>query len=401
MRAAMPRLENSAKYLWENTAQMLAPGSMHARSEKIVRTLLDEVGVGVDGERPFDFHVHDPAFYTRVLRDGKLGLGEGYMDGQWDCEHLDQLAYRLGQSRNLDIRVTSNWRILAGVLMARAANMQGIRRAFQVGEEHYDLGNDLYEAMLDERMVYTCGYWKDAKTLDEAQQAKLDLVCRKLGLQAGQRVLELGCGWGSFAQYAAENYGVEVTGYTVSKEQVELGMRRCEGLPVQLHFADYRSATGSYDAVVSIGIMEHIGPRNHKSYMEVVDRCLKPGGISLIHTIGGNLTSDILDPFFDKYIFKNATLPSLAQLSKASEGKFVIEDVHNIGPDYDLTLMAWDANFVAAWPELEKNYGDRFYRMWRYYLGFAAGGFRARYMQLYQLLLTRWGDPQPKTRRLE
>jgi cyclopropane-fatty-acyl-phospholipid synthase len=250
--------------------------------------------------------------------------------------------------------------------------------------------------MLDRRMVYTCGYWEEGVTsLDEAQEAKLDLVCRKIGLRAGMRVLELGCGWGSFARFAAERYGAEVTGYTVSKEQVELGRRRCAGLPVELRLEDYRRARGTYDAVVSIGIMEHVGPRNHRTYMKVVDRCLAEGGTAFIHTIGGNTSKGFISPWFHEYIFPNAALPSLAQLARAMEGRFLPEDVHNLGPHYDPTLMAWYRNFVAAWPALADRYGDRFFRMWSFYLLACAGGFRARHTQLYQLVLTRPGTRQP------
>ena len=270
--------------------------------------------------------------------------------------------------------------------------------AFEVGERHYDLGNDLYQAMLDKRMNYTCGYWKDAATLDEAQEAKLDLVCRKIGLQPGMRVLELGCGWGSFAKYAAEKYGAEVLGVTVSKEQVALGMEQCQGLPVELRLQDYREVEGTYDAVISIGVMEHVGYKNYRTYMQVVDRCLKEDGIAFVHTIGGNRSATSSDPWTNKYIFPNGMLPSIAQLGAAMEGLFVMEDWHNFGPHYDRTLMAWHANFEAAWPELKANYDERFYRMWRYYLLSCAGGFRSRNNQLWQIVMTRTGTPQPDCR---
>ena len=267
-----------------------------------------------------------------------------------------------------------------------------------MGIKHYDLGNDLYQAMLDKRMVYTCGYWKNASNLDDAQEAKLDLVCRKIGAHQGMRILELGCGWGSFARYAAEKYGAEVTGVTVSREQVALGSELCKGLPVELRLQDYRDVSGVYDAVVSIGVMEHVGYKNYSTYMEVVNRYLKPDGIALIHTIGGNKTITHGEPWMDKYIFPNGMLPSISQLGKAMEKVFVMEDWHNFGPYYDLTLMAWVANFEAAWPELKPKYGDTFYRMWRYYLLTSAGAFRARYQQLWQIVFTRQGTPQPDCR---
>ena len=366
-------------------------------SEKIVRELLEYAGIQVNGPNPWDIQVHNPHLYDRVLGEVHLGLGESYMDGWWDCDAIDQFITR-ALNANLDVRVRGNWKIAWHWLRARLLNLQAASRAYEVGEKHYDLGNDLYTAMLDKRLNYTCGYWKNASNLDEAQEAKLDLVCRKIGLKPGMRVLELGCGWGSFAKYAAETYGAEVLGVTVSKEQVALGMELCKGLPVELRLQDYREVQGQYDAVISIGILEHVGYKNYRTYMQVVDRCLKPGGIAFIHTIGGNVSSVSGDPWTTKYIFPNGMLPSIAQIGKAMEGIFVMEDWHNFGPDYDKTLMAWYANFERAWDRLKPKYGDRFYRMWRYYLLSCAGGFRSRNTQLWQIVMTRKGTPQPDCR---
>lgn len=369
----------------------------HRFAERICRDLLERGGITVGGNAPYDIQVHDRRFYASVLRDGTLGVGESYVDGWWDAEALDEMVTRLLRAR-VDAKVQFNLTTWVHRLKGKVLNLQQRTRAFEVGERHYDIGNDLYEAMLDSTMAYTCGYWRTAKNLDEAQHAKLDLVCRKAGLEAGMKVLELGCGWGSFAKFAAENYGVEVTGYTVSKEQVALGRERCAGLPVELRLEDYRKAHGTYDAVVSIGIMEHVGPKNHRDYMETAARCLRPGGTSFIHTIGASTSRDLIDPWFHRYIFPNAVPPSMAQLGKAMEGLFVLEDVHNIGPDYDRTLMAWYENFERAWPELKARYDERFYRMWRYYLLTSAAAFRSRHQQLYQLVTTLPGTPQPDSR---
>jgi cyclopropane-fatty-acyl-phospholipid synthase len=267
-----------------------------------------------------------------------------------------------------------------------------------VGDQHYDVGNDLYTRMLDSRMVYTCGYWRDAENLEEAQKAKLDLVCRKIGLEPGMKVLDLGCGWGSFAQYAAQNYGAEVTGLTVSRDQVKLGQEMCQGLPVDIRLQDYREISGTYDRVVSIGLLEHVGYKNYRDYMKVVDRSLKDDGIAFIHCIGSNKSATSGNAWTTKYIFPNSMLPSIAQLSRAMEGLFVLEDLHNIGEHYDPTLMAWSRNFEAAWPELKGKYSDRFYRMWRFYLLSSAGGFRGRNIQLWQMVMTKNGRPQPECR---
>jgi cyclopropane-fatty-acyl-phospholipid synthase len=368
-----------------------------AKSETIIRELLDLAEIEINGSQPWDMQVHNYQLYDRILRNSSLGLGEGYMEGWWDCESIDQFIYRVLRA-HLDEKVKNNMRLVFQVVRAKLFNRQSSARAFEVGEKHYDLGNELYVAMLDKRLNYTCAYWKNASCLDEAQEAKLELVCKKIGAGPGMRILELGCGWGSFAKYAAEKYGASVLGVTVSKEQVALGMQLCKGLPVELRLQDYREVSGTYDAVISIGVMEHVGYKNYAEYMDVVDRCLKKDGIAFVHTIGGNKSETTGEPWTDKYIFPNGLLPSISQLSKAMEDKFVMEDWHNIGPNYDPTLMAWHANFEKAWPELKKNYDERFYRMWRYYLLSSAGAFRARSNQLWQIVFTRAGTPQPDCR---
>jgi cyclopropane-fatty-acyl-phospholipid synthase len=366
-------------------------------SESIFRDLLSQAGLEVNGKNPWDIQIYDPRFYERVFHEPHLTLGEGYMDGWWDCAQIDEFINRVLLGR-LDQKIRGDWQVTLFLLRSRLFNLQTAARAYEVGQRHYDLGNDLYCAMLDRRLNYTCGYWKNATTLDEAQEAKLDLVCRKIGAHPGMRILELGCGWGSFAKFAAEQYGVQVLGVTVSKEQVALGMERCKGLPVELRLQDYRQVEGQYDAVISIGIMEHIGYRNYRTYMQTAARCLKPGGIAFIHTIGSNEDVTSTDPFSNKYIFPNGMMPSIAQQTKAMENIFVVEDLHNIGPHYDPTLMAWCANFDRAWPELKSRYDERFRKMWRYYLLSSAGGFRSRSQQLWQIVMTRQGAPQPNCR---
>lgn len=365
--------------------------------EKILREMLELAGIQVNGSNPWDIQVHDTRFYDRVLRDASLGLGEAYMDGWWDSESIDEFINRVLRA-HLDEKVKNNTRLALHVLRSKLLNRQSSRKAFEVGRRHYDLGNDLYRAMLDKRLNYTCGYWKTARNLDEAQEAKLELVCKKIGIKPGMRILELGCGWGSFAKYAAEKHGAHVLGLTVSREQVALGMELCRGLPVELRLQDYREAEGEYDAVISIGVMEHVGYKNYRTYLQVVDRCLKEDGIAFVHTIGGNQSITTGEPWTDKYIFPNGMLPSIAQLGAAMEGLFVMEDWHNIGPYYDPTLMAWYTNFKNAWPELKDRYDERFKRMWSYYLLSSAGAFRSRNQQLWQIVFTRRGTSQPDCR---
>jgi cyclopropane-fatty-acyl-phospholipid synthase len=367
------------------------------KSETILRELFEFADIQLNGKNPWDIQVHNPRFYERVFRETSLGLGESYMDGWWDCDAIDEFITRVLLAR-LDVRIKGDWKILLHALRARFLNLQSLSKAYEVGERHYDLGNDLYRAMLDKRLNYTCAYWKNAATLDEAQEAKLELVCKKINIKPGMKILELGCGWGSFAKYAAEKYGAHVLGVTVSKEQVALGMELCRGLPVELRLQDYRKVQGTYDAVISIGIMEHVGTKNYRTYMKTVDNHLKEDGIAFIHTIGRNTSATANDPWNDKYIFPNGILPSIAQLGAAMEKIFVMEDWQNFGPYYDRTLMAWHANFEKAWSELKTMYDERFYRMWRYYLLSSAGAFRSRNNQLWQIVMTRQGSKQPDCR---
>ena len=276
-------------------------------------------------------------------------------------------------------------------MIARVINMQSKHRAFEIGEKHYDLGNELFQNMMDKRMVYSCAYWNDAQTLDDAQDNKLDLICRKLGLQPGMKILDIGCGWGSYAKYAAEKYKVKVIGITVSKEQVDLGRILCAGLPVEIRLLDYRDLDDKFDHIVSVGMIEHVGYKNYRTYMEVVHRCLKDDGLFLLHTIGGNKSVTSVDPWMNKYIFPNGMLPSIKQLGSAIEGLFVMEDWHNFSADYDKTLIAWHKNLEENWDKIKSNYEERFHRMWDYYLLSCAGSFRARRNQLWQIVLSKKG----------
>ncbi|PKN97303.1 MAG: cyclopropane-fatty-acyl-phospholipid synthase [Chloroflexi bacterium HGW-Chloroflexi-4] len=366
-------------------------------SEKIMQDLLLMADIELNGNDPWDIQIRDERFFNRVLQDSSLGLGESYMDGWWECSAIDEFITRVIRAQ-LDQKVRNNTRYFFQVARAKLFNRQSEEKAFEVGIRHYDLGNELYQSMLDKRLTYSCGYWKTAKNLDDAQEAKLDLVCKKIGLKPGMTILDIGCGWGSFAKYAAEHYDVSVVGVTVSKEQLILANELCKGLPVELRLQDYREVQGKFDAVISIGSMEHIGTKNYKTYMQVVDRCLKENGIALIHTIGSNKSITTGEPWTDKYIFPNGVLPSISQLGGAMEGTFVMEDWHNFGPYYDKTLLAWYRNFEKAWPKLKEKYGSRFYRMWKYYLLSSAGGFRARSQQLWQMVFTQFGTPQPACR---
>lgn len=355
---------------------------------RIVSELLNRAGITINGPAPSDIQVKNPLFFKRVLLQGSLGLGESYMDGWWQCERLDiffQKALRAGLENQLPRHLKDRLRIAA----ARLFNLQTKKRAWIVGKEHYDLGNDLFSRMLDPFMQYSCGYWKEAKNLEEAQQDKLKMICEKLQLKPGMRVLDIGCGWGGLAQYMALHYGVSVTGVTISAEQQKLAQARCEGLDVTILLQDYRELHDGFDRIVSVGMFEHVGPKNYATYFRVVDRNLKPDGLFLLHTIGSQETDSHVDPWINKYIFPNGCLPSVRHIAEASEGHFVMEDWHNFGADYDRTLMEWHKRFIGSWPDIAQNYSERFKKMFSYYLNACAGAFRARDIQLWQVVFSR------------
>lgn len=357
-----------------------------ATSKAYAEELLRRADIRLNGDRPWDMQVHDESVFDQALSRGNLGLGESYMAGLWDCPALDQFFYRILRSGIQD--EVNPARLIFHSLKARVFNLQDSERAWKVGQHHYDIGNELYQRMLDERMVYTCGYWRNADNLDQAQRDKLELSCQKLQLKPGMRVLDIGCGWGSFMQYAAENYQVECVGVTISKEQVAMGNQRCEGLPVEFRLQDYRDLDEKFDRIISLGMFEHVGQKNYDDYMTVARRCLKDDGLFLLHTIGKNVTDTAADPWISRYIFPNGEVPSISQIGKAIEDCFVAEDLHNFGADYDKTLMAWFDNFDQAWPDLQSQFDTQFYRMWKYYLLSCAGAFRSRDIQLWQWVLS-------------
>ena len=355
--------------------------------ERLLQELLGPAGVSVNGSRSFDISIRNDSFYTRALPRGPSGLLDAYVEGWWDTGQLDELTCRV-LARHPKLSKTGRFLGSFRRLVPLLFNRQSLGRAGQV-RRHYDLGNDLFTAMLDRRLVYSCAYWQGAADLDQAQEAKLELIARKLNLRPGMRVLDIGCGWGSFLQYAAETRGVSGVGITLSKDQYDLGRTMCRGLPIELRVQDYREFSGGpFDAVVSIGMFEHVGYKNYRAFMQAVRRHLKPEGLLLLHTIGSNVSRIDVDEWIDRNIFPAGMLPSARQVSEAAEGLFVLEDWHNFGADYDRTLMAWFENFQRNWYRLREKYGERFYRKWKCYLLTCAGAFRARDMQLWQIVFS-------------
>jgi cyclopropane-fatty-acyl-phospholipid synthase len=363
----------------------MASGSKH-----IVEELLAHADIKIGGNRPWDLAVHDERFYDRVMAEGSLGLGESYMDGWWDCTALSEFFYRLAREHVIEYTprtFSAAWH----TLKARLWNLQTKTGSLKVAREHYDLGNDLYDSFLDPFNQYTCGYFKDTEDLNEAQEKKLDMICRKLQLKPTDKVLDIGCGWGGFSKFAASRYGCHVTGLTISKEQAAYAREFCKGLPVEIVEKDYRDVEGSFDKVLICGMIEHVGYKNYRTIIESVHRVLKDSGLFLLHTIGRDVSGVIADPWIEKYIFPHSMLPSIKQLSSAFEGLFVMEDWHNFGVSYAKTLHGWYDNFTRNWHTIESKYGNRFKRMWEYYLLSCEGVFRARGMHLWQIVLSKEG----------
>jgi cyclopropane-fatty-acyl-phospholipid synthase len=357
-------------------------------AQNVLTNLLAFADISINGVRPWDIQVHDRRFFSRVLASGTLGFGESYMDGWWDCDALDEMccrAIRAGLEKRFEFKLPNVWAFLTALLV----NQQTSRRSRKVGRVHYDLSNDFFEAMLDPNMQYSCALFAEGNDLASAQLRKLDWICQRLRLRPGLRLLDIGCGWGGLARYAACNYGCHVVGITISREQFRYAQRWCRGLEVEIQLRDYREVTEQFDRVVSVGMVEHVGHKNYRTYLRAAARSLGEDGLFLCQGICGNLSRFHADPWISRYIFPNSILPSLARLTRAAEGVFIVEDVKNIGPNYDPTLLAWEENFRRAWPMFAGHYGERFRRMWRFYLLSCAGAFRARSLQVFSILFSK------------
>lgn len=367
------------------------------QAEKFITDLLASADIKIGGERPWDIKVYNQEFFKRCLVDGSLGAGEAYMLNWWECQSLDQLTVKALEAK-LPRRIENPTKLALETLLAKLYNRQNRSRSYQVARKHYDLDADFFMSILDPYNQYTCGYFKDTDNLNLAQEKKLDLQCRKLNLQAGDKVLDIGCGWGGFAKFAASQYGCHVTGISISDSQIEYARKFCNTLPVEIKKCHYQDIQGKYDKILICGMIEHVGSKNYRKLFEIVHQHLNNNGIFLLHTIGGNRRQATGNRWLNKYIFPNYTIPAISEIGAAAEALFAIEDWHNFGPYYDNTLMAWNSNFEAAWPKLKEKYDDQFKRMWHYYLLGCAGYFRARHSQLWQIVMTKIGRNQPNSR---
>jgi len=307
----------------------------------------------------------------------------------WDCNKLDLFFEKIMEA-SINKRVNHHKWLLK--LKSILFNLQSTLRSKEVIDKHYDLDYELFSTFLDPYNQYTCGYFKNTTDLDTAQIQKMDLICKKLQIKPGEKVLDIGCGWGGFAKYAAEHYGCHVTGITISEKQAEYARQFTKGLPVTILKQDYRELKGKFDKIVIAGMIEHVGYKNYRKLIKIVNNCLKEDGLFLLHTIGQNHTSTHGNPWVNKYIFPNGMTPSVKQITTAYESIFTLEDWHNFGLYYADTLMAWDEKFQKNWPKIAPEYSETFYRMWRYYLTSYAAAFKTHQLQLWQIVFSKGGD---------
>ncbi|XP_037036255.1 cyclopropane-fatty-acyl-phospholipid synthase-like [Bradysia coprophila] len=348
-----------------------------------------------DNTEPHNMIVHNDWFYHRIACDGSLGWGESYAEGWWDCKKLDDYFYKILQN-GLYQELLFPWEKLIRYLTFDAFNRQIVGCSQEIADKHYDFGNPFFKSFLGTSMIYSCAYWIGAKNLDEAQQNKLQLIGRKLKLKPGMRVLDVGCGWGELCKFLAQTYNVEVVGVTNSKEGAKEARQRCTGLHVDIRLQDYRDINESFDRIVSIELLEHVGRKNYRSFFELMHRCLSDDGIFLLHTIGhDNDSIPRTEPFVWKHLIPNVMLPNHKSIPVAIDNLFCIEDWHNFGPHYEKTLLAWRDNFVINWPTISRMYENptsSFYRKWTLYLNIGAALFRARKAQVWQIVLTKGLD---------
>jgi cyclopropane-fatty-acyl-phospholipid synthase len=372
---------------------------MQALARRIITGVLEQADIRVGGDRPWDLRIHHDRFFPRAMR-GSLGVGESYMDGDWDAGSLIEF-FRKTMDAGLQMHPLLRINRVAKEVHARFRNLQTRRRSRAVAEEHYDLDHRMYAQFLGPWNQYTCCFFDGTDDLEEAELCKLEMICDKLEIESGDRVLDIGCGWGGFAKYAASTRGCSVVGISLSDEQIEYARDYTEGLPVEIHRMDYRdlpeSPLGTFDKVLICGMIEHVGYRNYRQLMKVVHTVLAQDGLFLLHTIGNRHNTAVVEPWIEKYIFRNSMAPSMQQLTRAAADLFVIEDWENYGHYYVPTLQAWHDNFNRNWDRIRaldgpRPFDERFRRMWNFYLMSSRAAFEVEDLHLWHLVMTRYGS---------
>eukprot|EP00928_Gymnodinium_smaydae_P010979 TRINITY_DN14121_c0_g5_i1.p1 TRINITY_DN14121_c0_g5~~TRINITY_DN14121_c0_g5_i1.p1 ORF type:complete len:417 (-),score=86.53 TRINITY_DN14121_c0_g5_i1:242-1492(-) len=381
--------------------------SQPANSETAVRAIVKFGGIP---ESVFDhIEVVDSSAWYDIITKGNFGIAEGYMHGKLKVDPLPFFLSVLNGT-SVGTRRKEHADVLGWVmglvalptdLLGLVTNQQTKDRSRRVTEQHYDAGNDLYERMLGPSMSYTCAYWKGAENLDQAQENKFDLIRRKLELAPGMKVADLGMGWGTAAEHMHKQAGVNVTGVSLSKEQVKWAQQNLAKPGLQFIWSDFRDHCedpkymGYYDRVYSIGMMEHVGYKNYQTFFKCIKNLLKPDGLAVVHTIGEPDFVSAGDPFLEKYIFPGVVIPALSKVTPAFENDFILEDFQNFGHDYSRTLAAWSENSKAFFKENPTAYSLEFQRMWDYYLKMCEALFELRINQLWHFVLS----PRPAMRQ--
>jgi cyclopropane-fatty-acyl-phospholipid synthase len=383
-----PWAPSSHRPCWKLERNLLERVFRQSGHPKVFIELWDGTVVGDPQTAVGQILIHNPTALRRLLWYPSLAFGECYSDGSLEIRgELIETLIEINRGLSRVRPVNKPPRRFSSLSHSLSRSKSSVHH-------HYDIGNDFYKLWLDPRLVYTCAYYPTPEaTLAQAQVAKLDYVCRKLRLKPGERVAEAGCGWGALAMHMAREYGVSVQAYNLSTEQIQHAREwaAAEGLSDRVQFIqdDYRHMTGEFDAFVSVGMLEHVGPECYRGMGELISRVLTPSGRGLIHSIGRNIARD-LDPWTDKYIFPNAYPPSLREMMDIFEGsRLSVLDVENLRLHYARTCADWLANFERHADKVGAMFDERFVRMWRLYLASSSASFATGDLQLFQVVFAR------------
>lgn len=407
IKPALDRIKNGSVFVNSRAdASVGKAGSVSAIDRWLMHSFINAVGnpdIGVKlwggkkavvkGTSSTGMVIHDRYALCRLLTNPLLHFGDDYSSGRIDIEgDLPQFLQTVYQAmaKKPKFRRTSD----PYAHRRNQPNHNSIADARRNIHHHYDLGNDFYRLWLDDEMVYTCAYFSDETiSLEHAQKAKMDLICRKLQLKPGQSVVEAGCGWGGLARHMARNYGVTVKAYNISREQIAYARQRCrdEGLDDKIEYVedDYRNIAGSYDVFVSVGMLEHVGPDHYPELGRIIDRSLAAGGIGLIHTIGQNCATP-MSPWFLKRLFPGSYAPTIREIMTIFEPlELTVLDLENLRLHYAKTCAHWLQRFEAHQEQIGEMFDEFFIRTWRLYLSGCIANFTIGSLQLFQILFSR------------
>ena len=360
---------------------------------KVVTHLFERAGLQIGGSKANNVVVHDDRFFKEVLLKGSIGLGDSYVEGTWDASSVDDVVFALIKSGVYN-SILSQIYDTVGSVARRIQNLQDRIGSYQVIDEHYDLDYNLFLAFLDRYNQYTCGYFERTDDLDQAQENKLELICNKLNLREGDKVLDIGGGWGGLALYMTERFDVDVSIITLSRQQANHARKMCEGRKVKVHVCDYRDipllfSSSSFDKVAAVGILEHIGHKNYRQFMKVVNHALIPEGRCLFQTLYSPANRILSNPWVRKHIFPNHELPPQNTIKSAASKYFQPADkvaFQDLTPHYVKTLLAWNERLNKAIDDKKINLEPKEHRKWNFYFLSCAGALRAEHMRVGQFV---------------